>query len=110
MDLIKGPNEIKTATAVLAKQLGIKQWKECSAAEQRIKEAIDIILQTAIEPIKGLTEDGVEFIKTHKGESDFWSLNNNLPWIAFVALIGAGLSAFMFHKGINPLKLLSKQK
>jgi hypothetical protein len=70
--------------------------KECSAKEGRIKEAIDTILLTAMEPYKGLTEEGLENAKKNKGPSEFWSMSGTAPLLAILALIGSGLAAFLY--------------
>lgn len=109
LDMISSQNQIIRPTAAFAHSMGIKIWKECSAKEQRIKDAVDGILITAIEPSKGLSDIGAENVRKFKGDTDFWSLSSSLPLIALLALLGTGVAALvMIQKGINPIKMITR--
>jgi hypothetical protein len=72
--------------------------KECSAKDKRIKEAIDAILLTVMEPSRGLSDETVELVKKTKGSSDIWSLTS--PFLIILAVLGTGLTAFfLLSKG-----------
>ena len=92
--------------------LGFKITKECSAKEGRIKEAIDSILLTAMEPFRGLTDEGLENAKKNKGPSEFWSMSGSISLLAILALLGSSLAAFyyMSKQGLSLPKAVSKQE
>jgi hypothetical protein len=72
--------------------------KECSAKDKRIKEAIDAILLTVMEPSRVLSDETVELVKKTKGSSDIWSLTS--PFLIILAVLGTGLTAFfLLSKG-----------
>lgn len=50
----------RRTTAVVASDLGIIVWKECSAKEKRIREAVAAMLDVAMNPSKGLSQKGIE--------------------------------------------------
>lgn len=57
---MKSASEYIKPTAEFASSLKVKVWKESSAKEKRTKDAIDAILNTAVEPERGLTDEEVE--------------------------------------------------
>jgi hypothetical protein len=68
--------------------------KECSAKDKRIKEAIDAILLTAMEPSRGLSDETIEHVKKNKGSSEIWSLSS--PLLIILTVLGAGLGVLYF--------------
>ena len=53
----------------------MKQFSEITIADKRIKEVIDMVTATVIEPTKGISDIGIELIRKYKGGSDFWSIS-----------------------------------
>lgn len=54
VDVVQEGRDRNTAASI-ASQLNITVWKECSAKEMRIKDAVDAMLDIAMNPNKGLT-------------------------------------------------------
>lgn len=94
---------MRQPTASFAKSLNIKVWKECSAKEKKIKEAIEAILLTAMEPQRGLSDESLEKLKKLHGESEL--LSYPVKIFALLLIVGAGLgAAILYNKGFFALE------
>lgn len=60
-----------------------------------------MILSTAIEPTKGLSDKGLELVKSAKGMNEFWPHNGTGGvLISIITVLGIGIAAlFLYKKG-----------
>ena len=58
-----------------------------------------MILSAAIEPTKGLSDKGLELVKSAKGVNEFWSGHGSGGVIySLITLFGIGIAALILYK------------
>ena len=99
MDLIQQQREQITFQDDFAKSLGVKIYKQISAAANKVEESIEAVMQICHDPSKGLSDDSLEVAKSQNEGSfieDWFGNNLNFVLVTGAVCVGTSIASFMY--------------